>query len=162
MLVDARNGFNDLSRLTMMWTVWHSWPAGARFTFNCYMHWAQLILFQMGEPPVTILSREGLTEGYSISMVLYGMTLFPLAEDLRVVDPGLLSTLYADDAVFDGSAQQSAHLLNMLLKRGAERGYFTKPAKYLFISDTWGKRKRRGGNLWLRFLTCTLLLGVDN
>ena len=27
-LVDARNGFNELSRLEMMWAVWHRWPAG--------------------------------------------------------------------------------------------------------------------------------------
>ena len=31
---DARNGFNKLSRLSMMWTVRHRWPAGARFAFN--------------------------------------------------------------------------------------------------------------------------------
>ena len=57
-IVDACNGFNKLSRLEMLWTVQHRWPAGARFTFNCYKHWAQLILRQLGELPVTILSRE--------------------------------------------------------------------------------------------------------
>ena len=34
MLVDARNGFNELSRLAMLWTVRHRWPAGAIFAFN--------------------------------------------------------------------------------------------------------------------------------
>ena len=62
-LVDARNGFNELSRLAMLWTVWHCWPSGARFAFNSYKHWAQLLLRQPGEPPVTILSREGVTQG---------------------------------------------------------------------------------------------------
>ena len=57
MLVDARNGFNELGRLAMLWTVWHRWPAGARFAFNCYRHSAQLLLRQTGEPPVTIMSR---------------------------------------------------------------------------------------------------------
>ena len=33
-LVDAHNGFNKLSRLEMLWTVRHRWPAGARFAFN--------------------------------------------------------------------------------------------------------------------------------
>ena len=37
-LVDARNGSNELSRLVMMCTVRHHWPAGARFAFNCYRH----------------------------------------------------------------------------------------------------------------------------
>ena len=35
-LVDSRNGFNKLSHLAMLWTVWHRWPARARFAFNCY------------------------------------------------------------------------------------------------------------------------------
>ena len=33
-LVDARNGFNKLSRLAILWTVRHRWPAGMRFAFN--------------------------------------------------------------------------------------------------------------------------------
>ena len=37
-LVHARNGFNKLSRLAMLCTVRHCWPAGARFAFNCYRH----------------------------------------------------------------------------------------------------------------------------
>ena len=56
-LVDARNGFNKLSRLAMLWNLRHRWPAGARFAFNCYKHWAQLLLRQPGDLPVTILSR---------------------------------------------------------------------------------------------------------
>ena len=60
-LVDARNSFNKLSRLSMMWNLQHRWPAGARFVFNCYRHWAQLLLCQPGEAPVTILSLEGVT-----------------------------------------------------------------------------------------------------
>ena len=60
-LVDAHNGFNNLSCLMMLWTVRHRWPAGARFAFNCYKHWAQLLLRQPGELPVTIMSREGVT-----------------------------------------------------------------------------------------------------
>ena len=47
-LVDAHNGFNELSRLAMLWTVCHRCPAGARFAFNCYKHWAQLLLCQPG------------------------------------------------------------------------------------------------------------------
>ena len=48
MLVDSHNGFNKLSRLAMLWTVRHIWPAGVRVAFNCYRHWAQLILCQPG------------------------------------------------------------------------------------------------------------------
>ena len=101
----------------MLWTVRHRWPSGARFAFNCYKHWAQLLLRQPGEPPVKILSREGVTQVDPISMVFYGITLVPLAEELRAADPGLLSPFYADDAAFDGLAQHSAQLLKLLMKR---------------------------------------------
>ena len=33
-LVNDRNGFNKLSRLVMLCTVRHRWPAGVRFAFN--------------------------------------------------------------------------------------------------------------------------------
>ena len=75
----------------MLWTVRHRWPAGARFAFNCYKHWAQLLLRQPGETPFTILSREGFTQGDPLSVVLYVITLVPLAEELRAADPGILS-----------------------------------------------------------------------
>ena len=93
-LVDARNGFNELSPLVMLWTVRHRWPAGARFALNCYKHWAQLLLRQTGELPVTILSREVVTQGDPISVVLYGITLVPLAEELQAADPGLFSPFF--------------------------------------------------------------------
>ena len=35
----------------MLWTVQHRWPEGARFAFNCYWHWAQLLLCKPGELP---------------------------------------------------------------------------------------------------------------
>ena len=54
-LVDDRNGFNKLSRLAMLWTVRHRWAAGARFAFNFYRHWVQLLIRQPGEPSVKIL-----------------------------------------------------------------------------------------------------------
>ena len=90
-LVDARNRFNEVSRLAMLWTVQHRWPAGAIFAFNFYKHCAQLLLRQPGELPVTILSREGVTQGDPLSMILYGITLVPLEEEPRAADPGLLS-----------------------------------------------------------------------
>ena len=33
-IIDARNGFNELSCLAMLWTVQHRWQAGARLAFN--------------------------------------------------------------------------------------------------------------------------------
>ena len=69
-LVDACNGFNEMSRLVMMCTVRHCWLDWSRFTFNCYKYWDQLILRQPGEPQFTILSQEGVTQGNHLLMVL--------------------------------------------------------------------------------------------
>ena len=74
-------------------------------------------------------------------MVLYGITLVPLAEELIAADQVLLSPFYADDAAFDGLSQRSAHILKLLMKRGTDWGYFPKPVKSLFISDTPGQEK---------------------
>jgi hypothetical protein len=43
-LIDAKNGFNELSRYSMLWTARHQWPTGARFAFNCYRHYARCIV----------------------------------------------------------------------------------------------------------------------
>ena len=142
----------------MMWNLQHRWPAGARFVFNCYRHWAQLLLCQPGEPPVTILSREGAKQGDPLSMVLYMITLVPLAKGLRATDPVLLSPFYADDTVFHSLARRIAQLLKLLMNRGPDRGCFPDPAKSLFILDTPGqeeaaKREFASEGLELNFFT---------
>ncbi|WP_288991944.1 hypothetical protein, partial [uncultured Marinobacter sp.] len=71
LLVDAMNGFNELGRRAMLWTVRHRWAAGARFAFNCYRHSALLILRRKGRPGYTLLSSEGVTQGDPLSMILY-------------------------------------------------------------------------------------------
>ena len=85
-------------------------------------------------------------------MVLYRITLVPLAEELKVAYLGLLSPFYADNAAFDGSTQRSAQLLKLLMKRGPDRGYLPKLAKYLFIFDTPGNRMRQRESLQWRDL----------
>ena len=74
-------------------------------------------------------------------MVLCGITLVLLAEELRAADPGLLSPFYADDVDFYGLAQHSAQLKKLLTKRGPDQVYLPKPAKSLFISDNPGQEK---------------------
>ena len=97
-LVDSHNGFNKLSHLVMLCMVRRIWPEESRFAFNCYRHWAQLLLCQPGDAPVIILVREGVTQGDYLLMVLYGVTLVPLAEEFRDADPTLLSPFYVGNA----------------------------------------------------------------
>ena len=98
-------------------------------------------------------------------MVLYGITLVSLAEELRPAVLGLLSPFYADDAAFDSSVRRSAQILKVSMKRGPERGYFPKPAKSLFISDTPGqeeaaKREFAAEGLTLNFVSGSRHLGA--
>ena len=90
-------------------------------------------------------------------MVLYGITLVLLVEELKAADPGLLLLFYADDAAFYGSARQISQLLNLLMKWGPERGYFPKPAKSLFISDTSGQEEAAKRNFAIEGLTLNLV-----
>ena len=68
-------------------------------------------------------------------MVLYGITLVPLVEDLRYADPTLMSPFYANDAAFDGSSRRSTAQLRLLMDQGVDRGYFPEPAKSIFIAN---------------------------
>ena len=72
---------------------------------------------------------------------------------------------YCDDAAFDGSAQRSAQLLKLLMKRGPDRGYLPDPAKSLFISDTpeqeeVAKREFMKEGLDLHFIRGSRYLGA--
>ena len=68
-------------------------------------------------------------------MVLYGITLVTLVEELRDADPTILSLFYANDTVFDGLVKRSASQLRLLIYRGIDRGYFLETAKLRFIAD---------------------------
>ena len=74
-------------------------------------------------------------------MVLYGITLVPLARELRAAEPVLLSPFNADDAAFDFSERGSAQLLKLLMRTGLDRVYLPDPAKSLFILDTPGEKE---------------------
>ena len=141
-LVDTCNDFIKLIMLEMLWTVRHCCPAGPQFEFNCYKHWTQFLLCQPGEPPVTLMNREIVTQKDNLFMVLYGITLVPLAKDIRVADPGLISPFYAVDTVFDGSERRSEQIFKLLMESWLDRGYFPEPFKSLFISNTSDQEER--------------------
>ena len=68
-------------------------------------------------------------------MVLYGIKIVSLAEQLFTTAPDLLALFYADYATFDGMADRSDRLMTLLLERELVRGYFPVPVKSLFIYD---------------------------
>ena len=104
-----------------------------RFKFNLDNHWVKLLFRQPGIPPVTLMCRERFTQGDNLSVVLYGISLIHLVEDLWAAYPGLLTPFYADDVVFYGLARQSFQIMKLLFDRITYQGYFPEPAKLLYI-----------------------------
>ena len=117
-LVDARNGFNELNRKAMLWHVRHRWPMGARYAFNCYRYAAQLVVRRPQTAGYVVLSREGVTQGCPLAMLLYGLALSSLAEELRAAVPGVVQPWYADDAAMAGRASEVSSLMEALTRLG--------------------------------------------
>ena len=137
-LADADNGFNNLNRMAMLWEVRHRWARGSRFAFNMYRHHTRLMVRgPTGVAPQFLLSREGVTQGCPLGMILYGVALMPLAEDLREAYPEALQPWYADDFAIYARASVVAGCFTRLCEKGPSVGYFPAPAK------SWGICPRR-------------------
>ena len=134
LLVDARNAFNEGNRISFLWTIRHRWPAGARFTFNCYRHWAQLLVRSVdGEAGTILFSKEGCTQGDPLAMIVYGIGMLPLVEKLQQEIPGMFQPWYADDAGAAGDYESIATYFNFLMMEGPARGYFPEPTKSILV-----------------------------
>ena len=40
LLIDARDAFNEINLIIMLWMVCNLWTSGARFVLNCYSNWS--------------------------------------------------------------------------------------------------------------------------
>ena len=97
-----------------------------------------------------LLIQEGVNQVYPLSIFLYCITLISLVEELQAADPGLITPFYSDDAEFNRLALSSAQLLNMLMERGTDWGYFPKPSNKCLLRTHLSRRKQLGGSLWHR------------
>ena len=84
----------------MLWTVRHHLPMGERFALSFYKHWVNIPIHRPGKETVKFHTKEGVTQGDTLSMVLYGITLAPLKEELRVAYRALMAYLYVNVAEF--------------------------------------------------------------
>ena len=135
-LINAQNAFNEENRTAMLWSVWYEWPSGAQFTFNCYRHWATLVVRDTGEGSGHFLhSKEGMTQGYPLAMISYGIGVLPLIKELHRAHPLLTQPWYADDS---GDGGNFAHILAhlwYLQARGPPRGYLPELTKIILFVD---------------------------
>jgi hypothetical protein len=111
-LFDAKNGFNKVNRYQMLWSAAHCWTKACQFAFNHYCHQNTVyVRNRPGKPPIWILSREGIAQGCSLSMNIYGVVLLPLLKRMRVAIPDALAPAYVDDAAAAGKAVHNWRVL---------------------------------------------------
>jgi hypothetical protein len=144
LLVDAANAFNELNRTAMLWTIRHEWPSsGARFAFNCYRHWATLVIRGKGGTVVLIFSKEGVTQGDPLSMFGYGIGILPLIRRLKIEFPAVKQPWYADDAGAGGSFTDLQQFFLRLQEIGPAYGYFPEPSKSILIVRIHNRTRAR-------------------
>ena len=104
LLIEACNAFNEENRTAMLWAAQNEWPSGAQFTFNCYHHWATLVVRYIGYGSGHFLHRkEGVTHGDPLAMIAYGIGVLPLIRELREAHPRITQPWYTDDAGSGGA-----------------------------------------------------------
>jgi hypothetical protein len=67
-------------------------------------------------------------------MILYGLSLTPLAESLRLSVPTAVQPWYADDGALIGPVSSIAKAQRLLLELGPRRGYYPEPNKSILIA----------------------------
>jgi hypothetical protein len=133
LLIDAKNAFNEQNRTGMLWTVRHKWLSGARFVFNCYKHWATLVIRKNNGTGAFLYSKEGVTQGDPLSMFAYGIGILPLIRLLKTEFPAVEQPWYADDAGAGGKFDDIRKFFRRLQEIGPNYGYFPEPSKSILI-----------------------------
>ena len=133
LLIDAHNAFNEENCTAMMWAVRFECPSVARFTLNCYRHWARLVIRAGDGTGHLIFSKEGATQGDPLAMVTYGLKIPPLICELRQAHPGVIHPWYADDAGSGGTFEGIWKHSDDLMVRGNPRVYFLNPTKSILV-----------------------------
>lgn len=135
LLVDAKNAFNEINRVQMLWTIRHLLPRAARFVYNCYKGMADLVV--RGEKTVEFLkSREGVTQGDPLAMVCFGLTTVPILKSINenYLEPPP-SICYADDVGVGGKKIIVDRYFDFLTSYSENYGYFPQKHKSLVITS---------------------------
>ena len=89
LIIDVNNAFYEENRSAMLWATRHEWPSGVRCSFNCYRHWDTMVITAGYGTGHFLHSKEGVTQGDTLSMIVYGLVISPLIQDLRMAHPGV-------------------------------------------------------------------------
>ena len=129
LLVDAKNAFNSLNRVAALWNARVLWPCCSRFLFNTYHGYAALFLQGSSD---YLLSREGVTQGDPLSMMLYAVAILPLICSLK--NPKRwIQNWYADDSPCVATLPSLHAWFSQLLSSGPAFGYLPQLAKTILV-----------------------------
>ena len=129
LLVDATNAFNSVNRVVALWNARVLWPRCSRYLFNTYQSYASLLLQDSSK---SLLSKEGVTQGDPLSMMLYAVAVLPLIHSLRT--PGKWTqNWYADDSSCVADLCSLRAWYEELSCRGPDYGYHPEPSKTVLV-----------------------------
>ena len=136
LLVDARNAFNSVNRVTALWNVWSQCSC---FLFNTYQAFSSLLVQGSDEP---VFSQECVTQGDPLAMFLYALAVLPLIQSLSDRSCWFLMTL----PVAMATLSELREWFYKLREKGPAFGYFPVPAKSVLVVEDQFKEE-----VWILF-----------
>jgi hypothetical protein len=124
------------------------------FTFNCYKHWATLVIQGNNGSGVFLFSKESVTQEDPLLMFAYGISILPLIRILKQEFPEVEQPWYADHAGAGGKFDTISirHLFLKLQEIGPSYGYFPEPMKSVLIVPLHNLETARSAFADLKFL----------
>ena len=119
LLIDASNAFNALNRAAALHNIRVLCPTLATYVINTYRQPVRLFITGGEE----LISAEGTTQGYALSMSPYAKSLQPLITRLHV-SSAAKHCWFADDATRSGSMQDVRKWWDELSESGPPLVYF--------------------------------------
>lgn len=157
LLVDAANAFNSVNRKCALYNARILWPRCSRFIFNTYRGYSPLIIRGTHE---ILYSKEGVTQGDPLSMLLYAIAIIPLIRSLKIASK-IVQNWYADDASATGCLEDLKEWFQSLMNAGPLYGYHPEPHKsILIVSENFhDKAKTQFEELGISIVTGNRFLG---
>ena len=79
-------------------------------------------------------SKEGMTQGDPLAMIVYRIGILPLINNLKHDIPDVIQPWYADKDIALGTSTRIETYLNSLTRQGLGRGYYTELSKSVLIA----------------------------
>ena len=132
-LVDAENAFNRLNRQVALHNIRFLCPPFATVLINTYRKPSRLFIHGGGE----ISSMEGTTQGDTLAMAFYGISVTPLIKKLKDKVNEVAQVWLADDATGAGKLDRLKLWWISIISEGKSYGYYVKPTKsWLILKDS--------------------------